>query len=104
VGISTIGTPIWVELVEATSLHDRARARKVFARCAPIMARVWENHAPTRISSEVAATKQALVQLGQLPSSRVRPPAVDVSNAVRDEIHIGLIEAGLLTEAAVASA
>lgn len=105
VGISTIGTHLWVELVEAFSKGDRERARKVFtASCAPIMARVWENHIPTRVSSEVAATKEALVQLGQLPSSRVRPPAVDVSEAVRAEIRLGLVEAGLLraTEAAAA--
>jgi 4-hydroxy-tetrahydrodipicolinate synthase len=104
VGISTIGTPIWVELVAATLAHDRERTQKIFARCAPIMARVWENHVPTRISSEVAATKEALVQLGQLPSSRVRPPAVDVSDAVRAEIRLGLEEAGLLREGAVAAA
>lgn len=97
VGISTIGTPLWVELVEAFAAGDRERARKVFtASCVPIMARVWENHIPTRISSEVAATKEALVQLGQLPSSRVRPPAIDVSDAVRAEIRLGLVEAGLL--------
>jgi 4-hydroxy-tetrahydrodipicolinate synthase len=105
VGISTIGTHIWVELVDACSKGDRERARKVFAEsCAPIMARVWENHVPTRVSSEVAATKEALVQLGQLPSSRVRPPAIDVSEAVRAEIRLGLVEAGLLraTESAAA--
>jgi 4-hydroxy-tetrahydrodipicolinate synthase len=104
VGISTIGTPIWVDLVDATLARDRERARKVFARCAPIMARVWENHLPTRISSEVAATKEALVQLGQLPSSRVRAPAVDVSDAVRAEIRLGLVEAGLLRDSAMAPA
>lgn len=104
VGISTIATPIWVELVQATLAHDRDRAREVFARCAPIMARVWENHLPTRISSEVAATKEALVQLGQLPSSRVRPPAIDVSDTVRAEIRLGLQEAGLLARQSVAAA
>lgn len=102
VGISTIGTPLWVELVDATLSHDRERARKVYLRCAPIMARVWENHLPTRISSEVAATKEALVQLGQLPSARVRAPAVDVSETVRAEIRLGLLEAGLLNEPAAA--
>jgi 4-hydroxy-tetrahydrodipicolinate synthase len=104
VGISTIGTPVWVELVDAALSRDRERTSQVFARCAPIMARVWENHVPTRISSEVAATKEALVQLGQLPSSRVRPPAVDVSDVVRKEIRIGLVEAGLLNDVALASA
>jgi 4-hydroxy-tetrahydrodipicolinate synthase len=100
VGISTIGTALWVELVESALARDDERTRRIFARCAPIMARVWENHLPTRISSEVAATKEALVQLGQLPSSRVRAPAVDVSDDVRAEIRLGLLEAGLLRETA----
>jgi len=100
VGISTIGTSMWVDLVDAALARDRKRTQDVFARCAPIMARVWENHLPTRISSEVAATKEALVQLGRLPSSRVRPPAVDVSDAIRAEIHLGLLEAGLVRERA----
>jgi 4-hydroxy-tetrahydrodipicolinate synthase len=104
VGISTIATSLWVELVDATLARDAERTRKIFARCAPIMARVWENHLPTRISSEVAATKEALVQLSQLPSSRVRPPAIDVSDEVRAEIRLGLVEAGLLRETAEAQA
>jgi hypothetical protein len=83
--------------------HDRERARRVFeASCAPIMEHVWENHVPTRISSEVAATKEALVQLGQLPSSRVRPPAIDVDDTVRAAIRRGLLEAGLLSDKVVA--
>lgn len=98
VGISTIATPLWVELVQSALAGDSERTKQVFALCAPIMARVWENHVPTRMSSEVAATKEALVQLGQLPASRVRPPAVDVSDAVRAEIHLGLVEAGLLRD------
>jgi 4-hydroxy-tetrahydrodipicolinate synthase len=97
VGISTIGTHVWVDLVDAALKADRTRARKIFqASCAPIMEYVWENHLPTRISSEVAATKEALVQLGQLPSSRVRPPAVDVDDTVRAAIRRGLLESGLL--------
>ena len=97
IGISTIGTPLWVNLVDAHSRGDLETARKIFLNgCAPLMARVWENHLPTRISSEVAATKEALVQMGQLPSSRVRPPAIDVSDAVRAEIRLALIEAGLI--------
>jgi 4-hydroxy-tetrahydrodipicolinate synthase len=98
VGISTIGTHIWVELVDAALQGDRGRARKVFqSSCAPIMEHVWENHLPTRVSSEVAATKEALVQLGQLPSSRVRPPSVDVDETVRAAIRRGLLESGLLS-------
>ncbi len=105
VGISTIATHFWVELVAAAARGDRERVRKVYREhCAPIMARVWENHLPTRISSEVAATKEALVQMGLMPSSRVRPPAVDVSDAVKAEIRLGLIEAGLIAETVAAAA
>jgi 4-hydroxy-tetrahydrodipicolinate synthase len=103
VGISTIGTHLWVDLVDAAAKADRERLRKIFReRCAPIMEHVWENHLPTRMSSEVAATKEALVQLGQLPSSRVRPPAIDVDDTTRAAIRRGLDEAGLLREAVAA--
>lgn len=99
VGISTIGTRLWVDLVQAAAAGDHGRTRAIFQRqCAPIMRWVWENHQPTRISSEVAATKEALVQMGLMPSSRVRPPAIGVDDAVRAEIARGLREAGLLSE------
>ncbi len=62
------------------------------------MEKVWENHQPTRFVSEVASTKEALVQMGQLPSSRVRPPAVGMTDEVRREIRLGLLQAGLLAE------
>jgi 4-hydroxy-tetrahydrodipicolinate synthase len=105
VGISTIGTPIWVEVVEAARQGDRARLRRLFEqRCAPIMARVWENHQPTRFTSEVAATKEALVQLGQMPSSRVRAPALDVDAGVREQVRLALVESGLLAATAAVAA
>jgi 4-hydroxy-tetrahydrodipicolinate synthase len=97
VGISTIGTSMWVELVDAALKGEHERTQQIFTqRCAPIMAHVWENHQPTRATSEVAATKEALVQLGRLPSSRVREPAVGVTEAVRADVRQGLIEAGLI--------
>lgn len=97
VGISTIGTPLWVDLVDSALRKDRERTRMLFEQhCAPIMARVWENHLPTRMTSEVAATKEALVQMGQLPSSRVRPPAVGMTDDIRAQVRLGLAEAGLI--------
>lgn len=97
VGISTIGTAHWVDLVQATAAGDTRRTAEIFERhCAPIMRWVWENHQPTRISSEVAATKEALTQLGLMPSSRVRPPAIDVDATTRAEITRGLHESGLV--------
>ncbi len=100
IGISNIAPELWVELLDATSKHDAQRVRTVFARCAPIMSSVWENHQPTRITSEVSATKEALVQMGMFPSSRVRPPLLEVTDKVRAEIREGLIQAGLLDTAA----
>ena len=97
IGISTIVPERWVELLTATDAHDERAAHAVFERvCKPLMASVFENQQPKRISNEVAATKEALVQLGQIPSSRVRPPAVDVDDAARAEIRESLLAAGLL--------
>jgi 4-hydroxy-tetrahydrodipicolinate synthase len=103
IGISTIGTHLWVDLVAAAAKGDKESLRRIFREnCAPIMEHVWENHLPTRISSEVAATKEALVQMGELPSSRVRPPAMDVDETTRAAIRHGLQQAGLLREAVAA--
>jgi 4-hydroxy-tetrahydrodipicolinate synthase len=96
IGISNIEPSLWADLIEATAAHDVDRTRELFSRCAPIMSSVWENHKPTRITSEVSATKEALVQMGLFPSSRVRPPLLEVTNLVRAEIRVGLVEAGLV--------
>src|SRR5208283_4679952 len=57
---------------------------------------VFENQQPKRLVAESAASKEALVQLGRIPSARVRPLAMDVDDAVRAEIRKSLITAGLL--------
>lgn len=46
--------------------------------------------------SSCAANKEALVQLGELHSSWVRPPALNVDQARKDAIRLGLARAGLL--------
>ncbi len=96
IGISTVGTSLWVELLEAVAKGDSARTTALMERCAPIMESVWENHHFKRPTSEVASHKEALVQLGQLPLSRVRPPSIGVTSEVRDEIRAGLLASGLL--------
>lgn len=104
IGISSVGTCNWVDLVEATRSGNDARAREIFTRhCAPLMARLWENHKPTRLSSTVSAAKEAWVQLGKMPSSRVRAPIIAVDDKVRAEIRLGLIEAGLLAPQSAAA-
>ncbi|MDO9090288.1 MAG: dihydrodipicolinate synthase family protein [Burkholderiaceae bacterium] len=98
IGISTVGTPMWVELLEAAARGEGARVKALMKRCAPIMESVWENHHFKRPTSEVASHKEALVQLGQLPSSRVRAPSIGVTPEVREEIRAGLLASGLLEE------
>ncbi len=98
IGISTVATALWVELLEASAAGNKAKTVSLMERCAPIMESVWENHHFKRPTSEVASHKEALVQLGELPSSRVRPPSVGVTPEVGEEIRVGLLAAGLLIE------
>lgn len=97
IGIGAIAPDRWVSLLRATQGGDKAAAEAVFDQvCRPLMASVFENQQPKRLTSEAAATKEALAQLGQIPSSRVRPPAVNVDDVVRAEIRESLFAAGLL--------
>jgi 4-hydroxy-tetrahydrodipicolinate synthase len=97
IGISAIAPAKWVELLCLVENKHEAQARSLFEKvCMPIMESVFENQMPTRLTSEAAATKEALVQLGQLPSSRARLPAVNVSPDVAHEIKVSLINAGLI--------
>ena len=102
IGISVIGPEHWVSLV-AAALGGRAEeARRIFnGVCIPIMNGVWENNEPRGPTSVVAATKEALVQLGQFPCSKVRPLAVDVTAEIRERIRVTLIQVGLLEPALV---
>ncbi|MDZ4293835.1 MAG: dihydrodipicolinate synthase family protein [Hydrogenophaga sp.] len=102
IGISAIAPAVWVDLLDRVQQGDRAGARFLFDKvCRPLMKAVFENQQPVRRTSEVAATKEALVQLGEISSSRVRPPAIGVTQAVREEIRTALISAELLSTAAV---
>ena len=60
------------------------------------MASVFENQRPTRATHETACVKEALVQLGEIPSARIRPPAVPVTDAIAKEINEALKAAELL--------
>ncbi|MFC0534038.1 dihydrodipicolinate synthase family protein [Phytohabitans kaempferiae] len=97
IGIGVIDPPTWAELIAAATGGDAERARQVFlGRCVPLMDTVFENQEPTELRSEAASTKEALVQLGQFASSRVRPPACDVDDEARAEIGATLERIGLL--------
>ena len=97
IGISVIDTPKWVELIDAAMNGDAVKAQKIHRDfCIPIMDGVFENQEPSSPTSEVACVKEALVQLGQIPNSLVRPPAVDVTESHRAHVKRGLIASGLL--------
>jgi dihydrodipicolinate synthase/N-acetylneuraminate lyase len=77
--------------------NDAAAASRIHREfCIPLMEGVFENQEPSSPTSEVASVKEALVQLGQIPSSRVRPPAVGVTAEHRAHVARALLASGLL--------
>jgi len=97
IGISAIVPEKWSELLALVKKGETAKAHTLFDKvCRPLMASVFENQQPKRLTNEAAAVKEALVQLGRLSSSRVREPAVDVNDEVRHDIFQSLVAAGLL--------
>ena len=97
IGISVIDTPKWVELIDAAMSGDAVKAQKIHREfCIPIMDGVFENQEPSSPTSEVACVKEALMQLGQIPNSLVRPPAVNVTEDHRAHVRHGLISSGLI--------
>jgi 4-hydroxy-tetrahydrodipicolinate synthase len=102
IGISVIGTLHWARLVDAVAQHDAATAQRLYNKiCIPLMEAIFENQEPKSATSEVACVKEALVQMGQIPSSRVRPPAVDITEEHREAIRAALHATGLLEESFV---
>lgn len=98
IGIGVINTPKWVELIDAAMNNDAATATQIHRDfCIPIMNGVFENQEPSSPTSEVACVKEALVQLGQIPNSLVRRPAVDVTDLHRAHVKNALVAVGLLT-------
>lgn len=97
IGISAILPHVWAELLDLVNSGDHVAADALYAQiCKPLMASVFENQQPTRLVAESAATKEALVQLGRIPSARVRPPALDVDEATKASIRAALVKAGLV--------
>jgi 4-hydroxy-tetrahydrodipicolinate synthase len=99
IGIGVIDTPKWVELIDAAMSGDAVKAQKLHREfCIPIMDGVFENQEPSSPTSEVACVKEALVQLGQIPNSLVRPPAVNVTASHRAHVKHALIASGLIKD------
>jgi 4-hydroxy-tetrahydrodipicolinate synthase len=96
IGIAAILPKVWADLLRHVDAGDAAAADAVYERiCKPLMTSVFENQQPKRLVAESAATKEALVQLGRIPSALVRPPAMNVDEATRAVIRKSLIDAGL---------
>jgi 4-hydroxy-tetrahydrodipicolinate synthase len=97
IGISVIGTQQWSDLVYEATRGNAQRAKEIHNGFAvPLMRSIFEYHMHWSATCPFGATKEALVQLGQFPSSWVRPPSVLVSEAKKSEIRQGLVQAGLL--------
>ena len=98
--VSVVGTQQWVELIrEATdNTHGDARkAKDLHNRFAvPLMDGIYEYQLQKTPVSTCAANKEALLQMGEIASSWVRPPALNVTQARRDAIRDALQKSGLL--------
>ena len=104
IGISVIGTQRWSDLVREATNGSAQRAKEIHNSFAlPLMHAVYEYQLNRTATSTPASNKEALVQLGELSSSRVRPPAVNVDDAKKQEIRAALIKIGLLDEAGAGS-
>ena len=99
-GISVVGTQNWVEIVrEATDVTngDARKAKDLHNRFGvPLMEGIYEYQLQKTPVSTCAANKEALVQLGEIPSSWVRPPALNVTPARKEAIRAALQKSGLL--------
>jgi 4-hydroxy-tetrahydrodipicolinate synthase len=97
IGISVVGTSHWSELVKEATEGDAQRAKEIFHRvCIPLMAALFENQQPKTLVNPFAATKEALMQLGQLRCAQVRPPLVKPDGARKAAIRQALVDGGLL--------
>lgn len=96
IGISVVGTKRWSDLIATALSGDLATAQAIHREfCVPLMASLFENQEPTSSTSEVSRIKEALVQLGQIPNSNVREPAVGVTDAHREVVRRSLAAVGL---------
>jgi 4-hydroxy-tetrahydrodipicolinate synthase len=97
VGISVVGTELWVELWRHASQGMAQQAVEIFQqRCLPLTRALFENQMPRTTMSPFAATKEALHQLGELPLAAPRPPAVAPNAEQVEAIRQALVQASLL--------
>jgi 4-hydroxy-tetrahydrodipicolinate synthase len=97
VGISVVGTQRWSDLVREATTGSAQLAKEIHNEFAvPLMDAIYEYQLHRTSIAPPSANKEALVQLGELRSSRVRPPAIAVDAAKKDAIRAALQKAGLL--------
>lgn len=102
-GISVVGTQHWSDLVREATSGSAQKAKEMHNSFAlPLMDALYEYQLHRTPIAPPAANKEALVQLGELNSSWVRPPAVNVDQAKKEAIRFALAKAGLLLSRAAA--
>lgn len=100
VGISNVGTELYVELFQAVQGGDHAAAIELMnARLVPLM-QVFARDLGRTKSSFVARIKAALVQLGLIQHETVRAPDLPVASSDRQPIAAALEAAGLAARSA----
>ena len=101
ISISVVGTSHWSELIKEATQGSAQRAKEIFRRvCLPLMDALFENQRHKSLVNPFAATKEALVQLGQLRCAQMRPPCIKPDGPRKAAIRRALIDAGLLKPAA----
>lgn len=96
-GISVVGTQHWSDLVREATSGSAQKAKEIHNSFAlPLMDALYEYQLHRTPIAPPSANKEALVQLGELNSSWVRPPAVNVDKAKQEAIRFALAKAGLL--------
>lgn len=96
IGISAVSTRHWAELLGLVADGRTAETDALYAKvCLPLMESIFQNQRPTHLTSEAAAMKEALFQMGEIASAATRPPALRPSAEVRRKIGASLRDAGL---------
>jgi 4-hydroxy-tetrahydrodipicolinate synthase len=95
-GISVVGTQHWSDLVREATSGSAQKAKEIHNSFAlPLMDALYEYQLHRTPIAPPSANKEALVQLGELGSSWVRPPAVNVDKSKQEAIRFALAKAGL---------
>jgi 4-hydroxy-tetrahydrodipicolinate synthase len=91
-GMGSVTADLQAELFEACGKGDLDGARRINDRLAPLVSAFY---APPFVDMH-NRMKEALVLLGRIPASHVRPPLTPVSAAERESIRRALVASGLI--------